>query len=88
MGRRYLQKTKQVVDREWLQTYSELEELPSFFRPINHVNYGLAKSTSRNQTLFEYILVQIYNFSRDEIRKTIKLINDHILYEPLTDKEG
>ena len=46
------------------------------------------KSTTRNQTLFEYILkLQLGGFGKDDIRKIIKVINDHILYEPLDDKE-
>lgn len=81
-------KTKQIVLREWLQTYDDLEELPAFFRPISSRDYELKKSTTRNQTLFNYILaLQYNNFTRDAIRKTIKIINKYILYEPLSDRE-
>ena len=33
------------------------------------------------------MVLQSKNFSKDEIRKTIKVINDYILYEPLPAKE-
>lgn len=77
-----------TTDRPWLQTYAELEECPAFLRPISHQDFKLASEGARNQTLFNYILkLQIFNMNRDEIRKTIKVINRHILHEPLPDKE-
>ena len=81
-------KTTQTIQREWVQTYSELDELPPFFRPISSHNPEFEKTRERNQTLFNYILkLQTFGFSRDEIRKTIRVINYHMLYEPLPDKE-
>ena len=81
-------KTRVVVQREWLQTYDELEVIPSFLRPISHTDYELAKSNTRNQTLFNYILkLQLHNFSKTDIRKTIKIVNKYVLYEPLSEKE-
>lgn len=81
--------TEQVTkNRKWIQTYADLEPIPCYLRPISRVDYNLSKSDSRNQTLFEYILkLQMHNFNREEIRKTIKIINNHILYEPLPDRE-
>jgi len=80
--------TKKTTQREWLQTYDEIETLPAFFRPISNKDYELKKSDTRNQTLFNYILVlQTYNFTKEEVRKTIKLINKYILYSPLSDRE-
>lgn len=80
--------TKQVFEREWLQTYDTIETVPAYFRPIGKTDYSLSKSTTRNQSLFEYILVlQTRGFTKDEVRRTIKIINKHILYEPLPDKE-
>lgn len=79
---------RQTHDRQWLQTYDEVEDLPSFFRPIGKYDYKLSKSDTRNQTLYEYILVlQSHGFTKEETRKTIKIINDHIMYEPLSSKE-
>ena len=77
--------TKQVIIREWLQTYDTIEVVPCYFRPIGKNNFELEKSTTRNQTLFNYILtLQMNNFNKDEVRRTIKIINRHILYEPLS----
>lgn len=79
---------KKVVVREWLQTYSEIDSLPAFFRPISDKDYDLAKSNTRNQTLFNYILVlQTYEFTKEEVRNAIKIINKFILHEPLSDRE-
>jgi len=80
--------TAKVVQREWLQTYEELDVIPSCFCILGKKDYQLQKSDARNQTLFEYILkLQMGGFNRDEIRKIIKVINRHIMYEPLPDKE-
>lgn len=87
-GEEVMSVVKRVVLREWLQTYSEIESLPEFFRPISDKDYDLKKSTTRNQTLFNYILtLQTHSFSKDDIRKTIKLINKYIIYQPLSDRE-
>lgn len=87
-GEEVITKSKKVVQREWLQTYPDIEMLPCFLRPISSRDYELKKSTSRNQTLFNYILtLQSHAFTREEIRKTIKIINKYILYEPLPDRE-
>ncbi len=87
-GEEVLSTTKQVIQREWFQTYSEIETLPAYFRPIAPKDPELKKCNTRNQTLFSYILVlQMHNFNREEIRKTIKIINKFILYEPLDDRE-
>jgi len=87
-GKEVASTTKRVTEREWLQTYDTLEVIPPYFLPIGGKDYNLAKSNTRNQTLFSYILkLQVSDFSKEEIRKTIKIINKHILYEPLDDKE-
>lgn len=77
-----------TTTRQWLQTYSDLEVLPSFFRPIGKIDYNLAKSSTRNQTLFNYILaLQSHGFTKDEVRRTIKTINKFVLDEPLGEME-
>lgn len=87
-GKEVTTKTIKTTDREWIQTYDEIDILPACFRPISKVDYELSKSDTRNQTLFNYILrLQIHEFTREEIRRTIKIINKYILYEPLSDKE-
>lgn len=87
-GEEIITVTKKSIQREWLQTYPETDTLPAYFRPIGGRDYNLKKSDTRNDTLFNYILaLQMHNFNKDEIRATIKVVNKHILYEPLTDRE-
>ena len=80
---------KQVTtERPWLQTYTELDNLPPCFRPIGKHNYNLQKCDTRNNTLFTYILtLQSHDFSKTEIRYTLKIINKYIFESPLSDKE-
>lgn len=87
-GHEKIEIVEQTKERQWIQTYDELDVLPAFFRPISKKDYDLRKSSTRNQTLFNYILALQYNaFSKEEVRRTIKIINDYILYEPLSDRE-
>ena len=80
--------TKTTIQRPWLQQCETIDELPVFLRPISKVNFGMKSTETRNQTLFNYILtLQTYGFSRSEIRKIIKTINNYVLYEPLEDRE-
>ena len=79
---------KIVTQREWLQTYTELEVIPPYLRPFGKFDYGFSKTESRNQTLFDYILqMQARGYSREDVRRTIKVINKYMLYEPLSDRE-
>lgn len=80
--------TKTTIEREWLQTYEELDELPAFLRPIGKNNPQFQTTETRNQTLFAYILtLQSNSFTKDEARKVIKTINKYVLPDPLPDKE-
>lgn len=79
---------KETTQREWLQTYGEVEELPAWLYPISLKDHGIMEIEFRNQSLFNYILVlQSKGLNREEIRSTIKIINKHILKNPLPDKE-
>lgn len=78
--------------REWVQTYKadEVEEIPSWLQPLSSkYNFkGMKAGDGRNATLFEYILVmQGKGYNREQIRKTIKLINDYVFEEPLSESE-
>ena len=76
--------TKSTIERDWLQTYEELDELPAFLRPIGKNNPNFQTTETRNQTLFAYILtLQSNSFTKDEARKVIKTINKYVLLEPL-----
>lgn len=77
-------------EREILYDTEEYEFVPKWLTPIktpyNFLN--MEDGDGRNQTLFNYILtLQSNDFSEDETKQTIHLINDYILSEPLEEKE-
>lgn len=68
----------------------EYQEVPKWLFPIktsaDFINMGAGDG--RNQALFNYILtLQSNDFSVEEARKTIQIINKYILKEPLSDDE-
>ena len=80
--------TSVTTTRPWVQTYTEIEVCPPYFRPITKTAQNFDKVDGRNQTLFDYILkLQFHSYNRDEVRKTIKVINEYMLYEPLSARE-
>lgn len=78
--------------REWLKTVplNEIEDVPAWLKPLSYGKKfkGLVDGDGRNQTLYEYILaMQGKGFAREDIRKTIRLINTYVFDEPLPDDE-
>lgn len=79
--------------REWLRTYpvEEIDTVPAWLKPLAFGKFkfkGMADGDGRNQALYEYILVmQQKGYSREQIRKTIKIINRFVFGEPLEDFE-
>jgi putative DNA primase/helicase len=68
----------------------EYQECPKWLFPIKtDVDFQtLEAGDGRNQTLFNYILtLQSNDFSEDEAKECIKLINQYILIDPLDEKE-
>lgn len=68
----------------------EAQELPKWLMPIKTTMdfLNMSAGDGRNQALFNYILtLQSNDFSKEEARETIKLINKYVLKEPLTDDE-
>ena len=68
----------------------EYEDVPKFLTPINtRIDFqNMEEGDGRNQTLFNYILtLQSNDFTIDEARETIEVINDFVLPEPLPDEE-
>ena len=68
----------------------EYQELPKWLFPIktsmDFIN--MEAGDGRNQSLFNYILtLQSNDFSIDEARKTIQIINKYILKDPLSEDE-
>lgn len=68
----------------------EYQEVPKWLFPIktNTDFINMEAGDGRNQALFNYILtLQANDFSVDEARKTIQIINKYMLKEPLSDDE-
>lgn len=68
----------------------EAQEIPKWLLPIKTTMdfLNMSAGDGRNQSLFNYILtLQSNDFSKEEARETIKLINKYVLKEPLTDDE-
>ncbi|MEA4831589.1 MAG: phage/plasmid primase, P4 family [Oscillospiraceae bacterium] len=66
------------------------QEVPKWLFPISYQMdfLNMDAGDGRNQALFNYILVlQSNDFTVDETRETIRIINKYILKEPLSDEE-
>lgn len=81
------------VEREILYDIlegEEYQELPKWLFPIktNADFLNMTAGDGRNQALFNYILtLQSNDFTVDEARQTIRIINRYVLKEPLSDDE-
>lgn len=81
------------VEREILYDNAEnenAETLPKWLSPIktNLEFYNKKDGDGRNQLLFGYILVlQKNQFSKNEIKETLKIINEFIFKDPLSKEE-
>lgn len=80
--------------REWIKVIpgEEIEEVPCWLRPLSTNERFSFKSMKdgdgRNQVLFEYILImQSKGYNREQIRKTIQIINNYVFAEPLSETE-
>mgnify|MGYP003291129757 CR=1 FL=1 len=77
-------------ERVILYDVDEYEEIPKYLIPIrakmDFVDMGAGDG--RNQSLFNFILtLQSYDFSVEESRQCIRIINKYVLKEPLKDAE-
>ena len=76
---------------EWdIDEGQEYQEIPKWFFPIRHKMPFLTMEagSGRNQELFNYILtLQSNDFTVEEVRETIRIINSFVLREPLSDQE-
>ena len=78
------------VERKILWDSDEYEPVPIWLIPIktNVDFFDMENGDGRNQALFNYILtLQSADFSVDEVRTTIGLINEYVLREKLSDSE-
>lgn len=76
-----------IYDIDETETY---EEAPAYLTPIKtKIDFlNLEEGEGRNQQLFNYILtLQSAELSNDEVRETIKLLNEYILPEALPQDE-
>ena len=68
----------------------EIQDLPKWLIPVKtDVDFrSLGEGDGRNQALFNYILtLQSEDFTKEEARETIRLINRYVLKAPLGDRE-
>ena len=76
---------------EWdIEDGHEYDELPKWLVPVRGSTefMNMDAGAGRNQSLFNYILtLQSADYSVDEARETIRLINRHILKDPLDEDE-
>lgn len=80
------------MDRPILQDCleDEIQELPKWLTPVktNMKFLDMEAGDGRNQSLFNYILtLQSEDFTKEEARETIRLINRYVLSDPLSDRE-
>ena len=73
-----------------IEETEEYQPVPKFMIPVNSkVDFSKMESgDGRNQSLFNYILtLQSQDFTKEEIKSTLEIINKYVLNEPLDEKE-
>lgn len=78
--------------RKVIKESDELDKLPVWLTPLSkkfNIDFSkLQEGDGRNDTLFSYILtLQQQAMTKNEIREVIKVINQFIIKEPVSDKE-
>lgn len=77
-------------EREILRDSDEVQTVPKWLFPVSsNVDFlNLGAGDGRNQTLFNYILtLQSNDFTNDEARQCIEIINNYVLQQPLPKSE-
>ena len=77
-------------DREIVYDTNEYSEVPKFFVPARGSAdfLNMHAGDGRNQSLFNYILaLQSNGFGKADGRKVLRVINNYVLREPLSDRE-
>ena len=73
--------------------FADMQEIPKWLYPISAPNTqfkfkGMGDGDGRNQELFNYVVyLQSKGFKKDEVKETIRIINQFVLGEPLSDHE-
>ena len=81
--------------REWIRKVKadDMEVVPKWLTSVSAPSgkfqfKGMGDGSGRNQELFNYIVyLQTKGFNREEIRKTIEVINDYVFEDPLPETE-
>lgn len=81
--------------REWIRKIKsdDMEVVPKWLTSVSAPSgkfqfKGMGDGSGRNQELFNYIVyLQTKGFTREEIRKTIAIINDYVFADPLSEIE-
>lgn len=76
---------------EWdIEPNEQYDEVPKFLYPVKtNIDFlNLEEGDGRNQNLFNYILtLQSNDFTKDDVKQTLTLINKYILKDKLNDRE-
>lgn len=76
---------------EWdIEEGGQYQELPKWLHPVStNIDFiEMEPGDGRNQAFFNYILtLQSNDFSVEEARETIRVINQHVIKEPLNETE-
>lgn len=76
---------------EWdIEDNEEYDQIPKFLYPVKtNIDFlKLEEGDGRNQNLFNYILtLQSNDFSKDEVKECLTLINKYVIKDKLNDKE-
>jgi putative DNA primase/helicase len=80
------------TERKIIRNADKLDKLPVWLMPLSKkfsMDFSkLQEGDGRNDTLFSYILtLQQQAMTKDEIREVIRVINQFIIKEPISDKE-
>lgn len=81
---------KDGIERKIIYDCDELDSIPKWLFPVNSkIDFvGLSNGDGRNQKLFGYILtLQTNGFLKDEIKETLRVINEFVLEHPVSEKE-
>ena len=81
--------------REWIRKVKaeDMEVVPKWLTSVSAPSgkfqfKGMGDGSGRNQELFNYIVyLQTKGFAREDIRKTIEIINDYVFADPLSEAE-
>lgn len=85
---KYSSNSKSYILYDWPE--DEIQDLPKWLTPVKTSMkfLDMRAGDGRNQALFNYILtLQSEDFTKEEARETIRLINRYVLDEPLSDRE-